>query len=360
MAVSHPYSELTPDQVIGAVESRGLRCDGRFIALNSYENRVFQVMLEEDAWIHYRGAAAGNERMLTSLPFSAETQSPVREDAPVIAKFYRPGRWSDEQILEEHAFAIELMERELPVIAPLADSIGKTLFTHAGFRFALFPKQAGRAPELDRADTLEWLGRFLGRIHAVGAIDPFRQRPVLNCDTFGHEPLAFLLAGGWIPSELVDSYRAIAQQLLDAVDRRFSEAGEIRKIRLHGDCHAGNILWTEAGPHFVDLDDCRSGPAIQDLWMLLSGDQQEMSQQLGKVLSGYREFYEFDVRELALVEPLRALRMINYAAWLASRWDDPAFPAAFPWFGNQRYWQDQVLQLREQMAMLEEPLLKIN
>jgi len=332
MTVTHPYSALTPDLVLDAVESRGLRCDGRFIALNSYENRVFQVLIEDGA--------------------------------PVIAKFYRPGRWSDAQILEEHAFAIELVEREIPVVAPLADSGGKTLSAHGGFRFALFPKQAGRAPELDRDDdhenTLEWLGRFLGRIHAVGAIRPFRQRPALDCATFGREPLTFLLAGDWIPGELIDSYRTIAQQLLEAVERRFTDAGKIRTLRLHGDCHAGNILWTEAGPHFVDLDDCRSGPAMQDLWMLLSGDRQEMSQQLGKVLSGYREFHEFEARELMLIEPLRALRMIHYAAWLASRWDDPAFPAAFPWFGTQRYWQEQVLQLREQLAVLDEPLLEIN
>ena len=360
MAVLHPYSALTPDQVLDAMESRGLRCDGRFIALNSYENRVFQVMLEEGARIRYREAAVSEERVLPSPPLPAASQSSGREGVPVIAKFYRPGRWSDAQILEEHAFALELVERELPVVAPLADSTGKTLSTHAGFRFALFPKQAGRAPELDRADTLEWLGRFLGRIHAVGALRPFRQRPALDCATFGREPLAFLLAGDWIPGELIDSYRAIAQQLLDAVERRFADAGEIRKIRLHGDCHAGNILWTEAGPHFVDLDDCRSGPAMQDLWMLLSGDRQEMSQQLSKVLAGYCEFHEFDARELMLIEPLRALRMIHYVAWLASRWDDPAFPAAFPWFGTQRYWQEQVLQLREQLAVLDEPLLEVN
>jgi Ser/Thr protein kinase RdoA (MazF antagonist) len=324
----HPYAELSPDRVLDAVESRGLRCDGRFIALNSYENRVFQVSLEEST--------------------------------PIIAKFYRPGRWNNAQILEEHAFALELAEREIPMVAPLAGDNGETLSSHAGFRFALFPKQAGRAPELDREDTLEWLGRFLGRIHAIGAIRPFRERPALDCDTFGRAPLAFLLTGDWIPDELIESYRTIAQQLLDAVAQRFADAGQIRKISLHGDCHAGNILWTETGPHFVDLDDCRSGPAMQDLWMLLSGDQQEMSRQLGKILSGYCEFHEFDTRELMLIEPLRSLRMIHYAAWLASRWDDPAFPVAFPWFGTQRYWQEQVLQLREQLAVLDEPFLKVS
>ncbi|HUO43597.1 MAG TPA: serine/threonine protein kinase [Burkholderiales bacterium] len=328
MADPHPYSALTPDCVLDAVESRGLRCDGRFIALNSYENRVFQVLLEED-----RGGA-------------------------VIVKFYRPGRWSDAQILEERAFALELAEREIPVVAPLAGDDGATLSVHAGFRFALFPRQPGRAPELDRADTLEWLGRFLGRIHAVGAVRRFRERPALTPETFGRAPLQLLLDGNWLPADLRASYETIARQLLDAIERRYAEAGQIGTLRLHGDCHAGNILWTDKGPHFVDLDDCRSGPAVQDLWMLLSGSREEMAQQLGKVLSGYREFHDFDTRELLLIEPLRALRMIHYSAWLASRWDDPAFPAAFPWFNTQRYWQEQVLQLREQLAALDESPLE--
>lgn len=327
-APAHPYSALTPDAVMDAVESRGLRCDGRYLALNSYENRVFQVLLEEGA--------------------------------PVIAKFYRPARWSDAQILEEHAYAQELSGREIPVVAPLADAAGNTLSTHAGFRFALFPRQPGRAPELDRAETLEWLGRFLGRIHAVGAIRPFASRPSLNPATHGREPLQLLLEGPWIPEDILPSYRAVARQLVEAVERRWNEAGGVRAIRLHGDCHPGNILWTDGGPHFVDLDDCRGGPAVQDLWMLLSGGREDMARQMGRVLAGYREFHDFNPAELALIEPLRALRMVHYSGWLASRWNDPAFPAAFPWFGSQRYWQEQVLQLREQLALLDEPPLELD
>ena len=320
----HPYARLTPDAVLDALESVHLRGDGRMLALNSYENRVYQVMIE---------------------------------DAPaVVAKFYRPERWSDEQIEEEHGFALELAEREIPVVAPLVVD-GRTLHRHAGFRFAVYPRRGGRTPELDDPKALEWIGRFIGRIHAVGATRPFAARPALDRQTFGIEPRDWLLASGNIPADLLEPWQSAAQLALDEVARCYERAGATRAIRLHGDCHVGNILWTEDGPHFVDLDDCRSGPAAQDLWMLLSGDSAAQTRQLASVLAGYELFHGFDRRELHLIEALRTLRLLHYCAWIARRWDDPAFPAAFPWFGTQRYWQDRILELREQIAQMQEPPL---
>jgi Ser/Thr protein kinase RdoA (MazF antagonist) len=321
-----PYQNLTPERILDAVETRGYRCDGRLFALNSFENRVYQVWLDDG-------------------------QS-------VIAKFYRPARWSDAAILEEHGFAAELAEREIPVVAPLAGSDGTTLFEHAGFRIALFPRRGGRAPELENSDTLRWLGRFLGRIHSVGALESFAHRPGMDSATFGREPSQFLLANGFIPADLEAAYRGAVGTALERIERCYGQAGRVRTIRLHGDCHAGNILWDE-GPQFVDLDDCRSGPAVQDLWMLLSGDRAAMTAQLGWVVEGYREFHDFDPAELPLIEALRTLRMIHYAGWLARRWHDPAFPASFPWFNTQRYWQDQILALHEQCAAMDEPPLEV-
>ena len=300
--------------------------DGRFLALNSYENRVYQVGIEEDE--------------------------------PVVAKFYRPGRWSDEAIAEEHGFSGELLEHEIPVVAPLAVG-GDTLLRHAGFRFAVFPRRGGRWPDLDNPDNLVWLGRFLGRIHLVGSARPFRHRPSLDSRTFGWEARRYLLNEGFVPSELVPAYESVSGDVLKRVESRLSDAGEVAHIRLHGDCHPGNILWTEEGPHFVDLDDCRTGPAIQDLWMLISGDRGERAGQLSELLEGYGDFRDFDPRELSLIEPLRALRMIHYAAWLARRWTDTAFQMAFPWFNGQRYWEDHILALKEQMAALDEPPLVV-
>ncbi len=322
-----PYQNLTPDLILDAVETCGWRCDGRQFALNSYENRVYQVGLED-------GTA-------------------------LIAKFYRPLRWSNEAILEEHSFAIELAAREIPVVAPLAAADGATLHEHRGFRFALFPKRPGRAPELENPDTLRWLGRFLGRTHAVGALRPFRHRPALDIASFGEEPARFVIEHEFVPVDLETAYETIADDALQRVAQCYQRAGAVRNIRLHGDCHAGNILWTGGGPHFVDLDDCRSGPAMQDLWMLLSGDRAAMSLQLGHVVAGYREFHDFNRGELALIEALRTLRMIHYAGWLARRWHDPAFPASFPWFNSQRYWQDQILSLREQCAAMDETALEL-
>jgi Ser/Thr protein kinase RdoA (MazF antagonist) len=321
---THAFAGLTPDTVLDAVDSLGLRTDGRLLALNSYENRVYQVGLEDGK--------------------------------PLVAKFYRPARWSDAAILEEHAFVADLAEREIPVVPALRLN-ELTLHNHGGYRFSVFAKHGGRAPELDNRDTLEWLGRFIGRIHAVGAIAPYQQRPTLDIDSFGVEPSRFLLNHDFIPPDLIEVYRSVMAQALDGVRRCFDRAGSCKQLRLHGDCHIGNVLWTDAGPHFVDFDDSRMGPAVQDLWMLLSGERNEMTRQLADLLAGYEDFHDFDPRELHLIEALRTLRLIHYAAWIARRWDDPAFPAAFPWFNTQRYWQDRILELREQIALMDEPPL---
>jgi len=322
-----PYAGLTPDTVLDALASVSLNGDGRLLALNSYENRVYQVWIEDGA--------------------------------PVVAKFYRPARWTDAQILEEHAFALELADREIPVVAPLALKDGKTLCEFAGFRFAVYPRRGGRTPELEDRDTLEWMGRFIGRIHAVGTSRPFAERPALDIESLGREPRDWLLAHDFVPADLLDAWKSVVDLALAGVTRCYERAGDVRTLRLHGDCHAGNVLWTDDGPHFVDFDDCRSGPAVQDLWMLLSGDRAAMSLQLSDVLAGYEDFEDFDRRELHLVEALRTLRLIHYSAWLARRWDDPAFPAAFPWFNTQRYWQDRILELKEQIALMEEEPLRV-
>ncbi len=320
----HPYDALTPDVILDALDTVGVRGDGRLLALGSYENRVYQ------AW--------------------------QEEAPPVVVKFYRPARWSDGEIAEEHAFVVELAAREIPVVAPLQHD-GRTLHVHAGFRFAVYPRRGGRAPEFDRSDVLEWLGRFLARIHVVGAAARFARRPALDVASFGDAPRDYLLAHDWLPADLREVYAGVSAQALDGVRRAFDRAGAVASIRLHGDCHPGNVLWTDDGPHFVDFDDTRSGPAVQDLWMLLSGNRQSMERQLRDVLRGYEQFRDFDRRELHLVEALRTLRLLHYAAWIAQRWDDRAFPAAFPWFGTQRYWQDRILELREQIALLDEPPL---
>ncbi len=325
MDTSTPYASLTPDCVLNAVESLGYRCDGRMLALNSYENRVYQVGVETE---------------------DGESQF-------LVAKFYRPQRWSDEQILEEHAFAYELAEVEIPVVAPLR--VGESsLHEFEGFRFAVFPRRGGRAPELDDPDVLEWIGRFIGRIHARGAIRKFEHRPLIDIQTFGQQPVIYLLDKGFIPPELTESYRAAAQAAIAAVRDAYTRAGSVAVIRLHGDCHSGNILWTDDGPHFVDFDDARMGPAMQDLWMLLSGDRASMTRQLSDVLAGYEDFMEFDRRQLHLMEALRTLRILHYAGWVAQRWSDPAFPAAFTWFNTQRYWEEHILQIKEQISAVQE------
>jgi Ser/Thr protein kinase RdoA (MazF antagonist) len=330
-----PYTALTPDCVLDALSSVGFFGDGRLLALNSYENRVYQVWLDDCA------PAAG-------LPAGASS---------LVAKFYRPLRWTDAQIAEEHAFVSELAELEIPVVAPLPLAGSGTLATFRDFRFCVYPRCGGRAPELEDPATLEWMGRFVGRIHRVGAVAPFLERPALDVASFGEEPRDWLLAHGFIPADIADAWKSIVSLALDGVARCFERAGDVRNIRLHGDCHAGNVLWTDSGPHFVDFDDARMGPAIQDLWMLLSGDRGDMRRQLRAIVRGYEDFHDFNDHELWLIEALRTLRLIHYSAWLARRWDDPAFPAAFPWFNSQRYWQDRVLELREQVAAMDEPAL---
>lgn len=319
------YSSLGPDDVLDAVEAAGWRGDGHLLALNSYENRVYQVGTEEG-------------------------------DA-VVAKFYRPGRWSDEAILEEHEFAMELVEAEIPVVAPLPCVDGTTLFRHSLHRLAVFPRRGGRPPELDNREHLEQLGRFMARIHLVGECGDFVHRPTLDVESFGETSYRFLLDRGHVPAELELSYRSLAEDLLVRIQACYDRAGELNYLRLHGDAHSGNILWTDQGPHFVDLDDARTGPAIQDLWMFLSGDRREMNEVLTDVLDGYTQFREFDPRELHLIEALRTLRMMHFVAWVARRWQDPAFPRAFPWFGERRFWDDHILSLREQAALLDEPPL---
>ena len=320
----HPFAGLGPDRVLDALDSVGLRGDGRLIALNSYENRVYQVGMEEGP--------------------------------PVVVKFYRPQRWSDAAILEEHAFVEELAEREIPAVPAMVIN-GRSLHEFEGFRLAVFERRGGRAPELGDPATLEWIGRFIGRIHAVGALKPYTERPALTIETFGTEPRNYLLENDWIPPELLAAYTSVADQALAGVAHCYDRAGQTPVLRLHGDCHAGNVLWTDSGPHFVDFDDSRTGPAVQDLWMLLSGERGEMVRQLSDVLAGYEDFCDFDPRQLYLVEALRTLRLLHYSAWIARRWDDPAFPAAFPWFNTQRYWQDRILELREQVALMDEPPL---
>lgn len=323
---STPFAGLQPERILDALESLGYRCDGALMALNSYENRVWQIGVEDGP--------------------------------PLIAKFYRPGRWSDAQIAEEHAFTAAMAADELPVVTPLVIG-GQTLFDHGGFRFAVFPRQGGRAPEFAEPQILEWMGRLMARIHLVGARTPFVVRETLDIRSFGIESRDWLLANRIIPPDLEAVWQGVADEALDGVRHCYACAGAVENVRLHGDCHAGNVLWTQDGPHFVDFDDARMGPAIQDLWMLLSGDADEMGRQLGHVLTGYEVFREFDDRELQLVEALRTLRLIHHSAWLARRWNDPAFPAAFPWFATNRYWEERILELREQTAVMAEAAITV-
>ncbi len=321
----HPYQLLTPDVVIDAIESTGRLSDACILALNSYENRVYQVGLESDD--------------------------------PVIAKFYRPDRWSAEQIQEEHQFIQRLYEAEIPVVPPIVidrESDIPTLSHFNHFDFCIYPRQGGRAPELDNLDHLYQLGQYIGRIHAIGAGYPFKHRISLRVQAFGYDSAAFLLENGFIPSEVRPAYESIANEVLAAIEQNSPESTEFDSISLHGDCHPGNVLWRDDRPHFVDFDDAISGPAIQDLWMLLSGDTANKQRQISEIVEGYELFREFDLRELKLIEPLRALRVLNYNAWLAKRWDDPAFPMSFPWFNTPRYWSEHILELKELLTSLHE------
>lgn len=322
----HPYDRLGPDTVIDAVESAGYLSDARLLALNSYENRVYQVGMEHGD--------------------------------PLIAKFYRPERWSDAQILEEHHFSLELQDAEISVVAPLVDTQGNSLHEFEGFRFALFRRRGGHPPELDNFDNLLVLGRTLGRIHAVGRAQAFEFRQQITVQRMLDESRQFLL-DGFIPESLIPAYSTLTRDLLQAVTEIYAEVRPADMIRVHGDCHVGNILWRDDTAHFVDLDDCCTAPAIQDLWMFLSGDRPYRQLQLAELVEGYSEFCDFDPRQLRWLEALRTLRLCHYAAWLARRWNDPAFPRSFTWFNTERYWADHILELREQMSALQEQPLQL-
>jgi len=325
----HDFADLNPDLIIDSVESLGLQCDARIFPLNSYENRVYQIGLDEHSM-----------------------EKPADYGPKIIGKYYRPNRWSNAQIQEEHDFTRELAELEIPVVAPLQFN-QQSLLNFENFRFALYPQKGGRTAELDNSEHLEWIGRFLGRIHLAGASKPFSTRPAISVQDFAINSAEFLLDNNFIPDYLLEAYQTLSDDLIKLLKQRF-EADSTQSIRLHGDCHSGNILWTDDGPHFVDFDDCRSGPAIQDIWMLLSGDRNEQQQQLNHVLDGYFEFAELDSAELRLVEPLRTLRLMHYASWLAKRWSDPSFPMNFPWFNTPNYWEQHILELREQFSLLQE------
>lgn len=324
---SHPYDALTPDTILDAIENAGFVINGRLFALNSYENRVYQIGLDDSQ--------------------------------PVIAKFYRPGRWSEAQIREEHRFTAQLAAADIPVVAPLALPSGDTLGEHNGFYFTIFPQRGGQAPDTSVTDTLYRLGQWLGQLHNIGATEPFATRPAMSilADMQAHNQL--LTDGGWIPDDLRPAWDSLIPNLIDHCARRIDDAGDTASLRIHGDCHAGNILVRDEQTLFVDLDDCRTGPAVQDLWLLLNGDEVEQGAQFGELLEGYEMFRDFDRRERHLIEPLRCYRQIAHCAWLAKRWDDPAFPRFFPWFTQPRFWSDQILSLREQLAALQAPPISI-
>jgi Ser/Thr protein kinase RdoA (MazF antagonist) len=323
---THPYDRLDPDMIIDAVESVGYLSDARLLALNSYENRVYQVGIEDGT--------------------------------PLIAKFYRPQRWSEAQILEEHSFTLELQDAEISVVAPMVNDQGATLHTYEGFQFALFQRRGGYPPELDNLDNLLVLGRTLGRIHAVGRAGQFKERHSISVQRMLFDSAAFLL-DGFIPKDLIPAYASLTEDLGKLVASVYKDVQAKDLIRLHGDCHVGNILWRDDTAHFVDFDDCCTAPAIQDLWMFLNGERHDRQLQLSELVEGYSEFCDFDPRQIRWIETLRTLRLINYAAWLGRRWEDPAFPRSFTWFNSERYWADHILELREQMSALQEEPLQL-
>ena len=321
----HPYEKLTPDMVLDAIESTGRLTDLRISPLNSYENRVYQVGIDESQ--------------------------------PIIVKFYRPQRWSKQQILEEHEFSYQLHDAEIPVVPPLRNSNGETLLEFEGYQFSVYERKGGRAPALDDLDNLLMLGRLVGRIHAIGAQQDFQHRPALDIKSFAEDSYQ-LISEHFIPAELRLAYTSLCEDLITTIKQTFADTS-FTPIRVHGDCHCGNILWRDESPHFVDLDDSRMAPAIQDLWMFISGDRQLQTAHINEVVEGYNEFYDFDPRQLHLVEAMRTLRIMHYSAWLARRWKDPAFPHNFPWFNSPRYWSEHILELREQLALLNEPPLRL-
>ena len=317
------FKSLSPDTIIDGLESAGFKVDSGLLPLNSYENRVYQF----------------HDENLTKY----------------VTKFYRPQRWKLSQIQEEHDFSFELDERELPIVAPLKID-GKSLFEHQGYHFAVFPCRGGRIFEVDNLDQLEWMGRFIGRIHAVSALKPFHHRPSVNADEMLYQARTNIRESGFVPKALLIPFFTILDQVIEVAATQYQPE---HQIRLHGDCHAGNILWRDEGPHFVDLDDCRTGPAIQDLWMMLSGDRQQQLLQIDTLLMGYEEFFSFEPKQLVLIESLRTMRVVNYMAWLCKRWQDPAFPHNFPWFNTEKYWEQQILMLKEQMSALQQPPLSL-
>lgn len=320
-AMTAPYEQLTPELILDAVESVDLLPSGGLLALNSYENRVYQIEMDDGSFL--------------------------------VGKFYRPERWTDAAILEEHAFSLSLAEAEISAVTPLQLK-GETLFSYQGYRFALFPRQGGHPPNLENEDDLEVLSRTIARMHAFGAVAPFQHRRPLSIDYLGHESRDFLLASNLIADEFMEAYATTTEHLLSHIAPMVVD---MPLQRIHGDCHMGNVLWRDDLPHFVDFDDCVMGPPIQDLWMLLSGERADQTYQLSVILDAYQEFYEFDTNTLALIEPLRTLRIIHHAAWIGRRWDDPAFPLAFPGFDSAKYWSDHILTLKEQQAALTEPPL---
>ncbi|CAM3025334.1 serine/threonine protein kinase [Vibrio neptunius] len=317
------FDALTPDFMWYALESIGVRAESGFLPLNSYENRVYQFTDEE------------RQRY--------------------VVKFYRPERWSSAQIQEEHDFTLELIESDIPVAPPIKFQ-GQTLHQYQGYLFALFASVGGRQFEVDNLEQLEGVGRFLGRIHKVGARMAFKHRPTISLEEYLHQPRKILEQSQFIPFHLENAFFNDLDLLIQSLQQQWDDSANI--IRLHGDCHPGNILWRD-GPMFVDLDDSRNGPAVQDLWMMLNGERADKLMQLDILLEAYQEFNDFNTNELKLIEPLRGLRMVHYMAWLAKRWQDPAFPIAFPWFDDPKYWESQVLAFKEQISALSEPPLSL-
>jgi len=323
--MQQPYEKLVPDLVIDAVESLGLISSKRIFTLNSYENRIYSVGIEDGS--------------------------------PCIAKFYRPNRWSTEAIREEHDFCFELQQQEINLVAPSLVN-NSSIHEFNGFQFALFPMQGGYAPELELPDTMYRIGLNIGRLHACGATKQFKHRTSISIDRMAKQSRDFLLTNEFIPMSLESAYSSLSNDLISLMESIWDEA-DPSFLRIHGDCHMGNILWRDDLAHFVDFDDCLMGPAIQDIWLLLSGDRTQQTSLLSEFLEGYEQFANFELKELRLVEVLRTLRLMNYAAWLARRWQDPAFPMHFPWFNAERYWSEHILELREQLSLLHENPLQL-